>query len=139
MGASREGTRVAGRREKALSLLELSFSCSSAQVLELLGAQPGGTAPMASGKAGEGSQSWCLFGMLKCTVVTARQVLASPNLSYENGAMAWPAGVLGAGHRCALRGAVWPLVQGLAGLWELTHILTVPLPHLLAEWRSIVV
>lgn len=127
------------RHEKALSLLELSFSCSSAQVLELLGAQPGGTAPMASGKAGEGSQSWCLFGTLKCTVATARQVLASSNLSYENGAVAWPAGVLGAGYRCALRGAVWPLVQGLAGLWELTHILTVPLPHLLAEWRSIVV
>lgn len=67
---------------------------------------------MASGKAGEGSQSGCLFGTLKCTVATARQVLASPNLSYENRAVAWPAGVPGAGYRCVLRGAVWP-----SGAW----------------------
>jgi hypothetical protein len=130
------------RLEKVWLLLGLSFSCSSAQVLELLGAQPGGTAPMASGKAGDGSQSRCLFGTLKCTVATARQVLASPNLSYENGAVAWPAGVLEAGYRCVLRGAAWPLSRAWLAVGD-SHVSLLdplsPLPHLLAEWRSIFV
>lgn len=59
------------------------FSRSLAQVLELLGARPGASAPMASGEAGEGSQSCCLFGTLKRTVATARQVLTL-DLCYEN-------------------------------------------------------
>lgn len=95
---------------------------------------------MASGKAGEGSQSRCLFGTLKCTVATARQVLASPNLSYESRAVAWPAGVLGAGYRCTEGSSV-----ALVGAWlaEEPHIHpdcpVASLPHLLAEWRSIFV
>lgn len=100
----------------ALPLFGLSFSRSSAQVLELLGARPGVTAPMASGEAGEGSQSWCLLGTLKCTVATARQVLAPLGLCYENRAVAWPAGVPRAGHRCVLKGAVWPVSRAWRAL-----------------------
>lgn len=98
----------------ALPFFGLSFC--SAEVLELLGARPGITAPMASGEAGEGSQSWCLFGTLKCTVATARQVLAPLDLCYENRAVAWPAGVPRAGHRCVLRGAVWPVSRAWRAL-----------------------
>lgn len=89
---------------------------------------------MASGKAGERSQIWCLFRTLKCTVATARQVLAPLDLCYENGAVAWPARVPRAGQVCA-EGSSVARVQGLAGCGS-SHVSFCPLPAFLQSGEA---
>lgn len=133
----REGPPSSLLRREGFASSWAKFLLQRGTGLEPPGAEPGLTAQGL--RQGWGREPTLVFiGTLQHTVATARQVLAPLDLCYENRAVAWSTGVPRAGHRCVLRGAVWPVSRAWIALGA--HPCPCrPLPCLLADWRGVLV